>query len=558
VVPGRALDARGGDRLSITRFDALLSGLALRRTNGTWLESRDWYAFLSLAGGRLGAQADGLPPEPFTAIRFRVGLPEAMDRQDPNVWPPDHPLNPSVNGLHWGWQGAYVHLAVEGHDKVSSSEPGGFSYHLAGATTPMWVELPVRFSGSGPTTLRVSFAVDRFLEDGGVIRQAASTHSRAGDALAEQLKRRAPGAVGLKELLADVFQPTTTPGPGSAVIAGTTPFHLDVSQRLPKVRFPEDNPMTVEGVALGERLFREPRLSRNGTQACISCHEPSRGFTDGRPVSTGAEGQKGRRNAMALANLAWGAGFFWDGRAPTLRSQVLKPIQDPQEMNERLDAVVAKLSGDAMYPALFKAAFGSPEITADRIARALEQFLLTLVAQDSKFDRAARGLATLTSREQRGLELFVTEHDPARGLRGADCFHCHGGNLFSNGQFLNNGLKPAGGDLGREEFTGVESDRGKFKVPSLRNVAITGPYMHDGRFETLEQVIEHYNGPMDRTPTLDPNLAKHPREGLMLSPEDKASLAAFLRTLTDSRFQSGPPPGGQTPETPTLSNRAPP
>ena len=167
------------------------------------------------------------------------------------------------------------------------------------------------------------------------------------------------------------------------------------------------------------------------------------------------------------------------------------------------------------------------------------------MSQESKFDRAARKLTALTAQEQRGLQLFVTEHDPARGLRGADCFHCHGGNLFSNHEFMNNGLDERDGDLGRMEVTKSEADRAKFKVPSLRNVALTAPYMHDGRFATLEEVIEHYNGPMNRSRTLDPNLAKHPEAGLGLSAEEKAALVAFLKTLTDEQFVSPVPSANQ-------------
>ena len=239
---------------------------------------------------------------------------------------------------------------------------------------------------------------------------------------------------------------------------------------------------------------------------------------------------------MALVNLAWQKEFFWDGRAKSLRQQVLAPIQDAYEMNEKLESVVAKLAAGPDYPARFKRAFGDSGITSERLSLALEQFLLTLISQDSKFDRAARKLTQLTSQEQRGLQLFVTESDPARGLRGADCFHCHGGNLFSNHQFINNGLQERPGDLGRMEVTGLEADRGKFKVPSLRNVALTAPYMHDGRFATLEEVVEHYNGKLQRSPNLDPNLAKHPETGLGLTAEDKAALVAFLKTLTDEAF----------------------
>jgi cytochrome c peroxidase len=184
-------------------------------------------------------------------------------------------------------------------------------------------------------------------------------------------------------------------------------------------------------------------------------------------------------------------------------------------------------------------------VTAERVALALEQFLLTLISQDSKFDRASRKIETLTAEERRGLELFVTEHDPARGLRGADCFHCHGGNLFTSGQLANNGLPALGatggkGDEGRFDVTGNEADRGKFKVPSLRNVAATGPYMHDGRFATLEEVVEHYDRGVQRSATLDPNLAKHPASGLGLSAEDKRALVAFLKTLTDETFLRPP------------------
>jgi cytochrome c peroxidase len=248
---------------------------------------------------------------------------------------------------------------------------------------------------------------------------------------------------------------------------------------------------------------------------------------------------------MPLANLAWASAFFWDGRAKSLREQVLLPIQDAHEMNETLDRVVVKLRDDREYPAQFKAAFGAAEISPDRMALALEQFLLTLVTQESKFDRAARKLDQLTPQEQRGLQLFVTEYDPARGLRGADCFHCHGGNLFSNGQFMNNGLEERDGDLGRMEATRLETDRGKFKVPTLRNVALTAPYMHDGRFGTLEEVVEHYNGRLHRSRTLDPNLAKHPEAGLGLSADDKAALVAFLKTLTDEHFVSSNSPANQ-------------
>jgi cytochrome c peroxidase len=236
---------------------------------------------------------------------------------------------------------------------------------------------------------------------------------------------------------------------------------------------------------------------------------------------------------MALFNLAWHGEMFWDGRAKTLRDQVLMPVQDKHEMNEALPRVVAKLKEDAACKAEFKRAFGSEEISSERIAMALEQHLLSLTSQDSKFDRATRKLDKLTDSEARGLKLFVTEFDPTHGLRGADCFHCHGGMLFTNHAFHNNGLTLTADDIGREAVTKSAADRGKFKVPSLRNIALTAPYMHDGRFQTLEEVVEHYDHGVQRTGTLDPNLAKHPAQGLGLTTQEKADLVAFLKTLTD-------------------------
>ena len=189
---------------------------------------------------------------------------------------------------------------------------------------------------------------------------------------------------------------------------------------------------------------------------------------------------------------------------------------------------------------MFAAAFGSPQITAEKIGLALEQFVLTLTSFDSKFDRAMGGQAKLAADEQRGFELFMTEYEPRTGQFGADCFHCHGGANFSTHGFANNGLDADFKDSGRYEVTKKAGDKGKFAVPSLRNVALTAPYMHDGRFPTLEEVVEHYSRGVKRSTTLDPNLAKHPAGGLNLSAADKAALVAFLKTLTDERYLNGP------------------
>jgi cytochrome c peroxidase len=371
-------------------------------------------------------------------------------------------------------------------------------------------------------------------------RDGNSTHSRPGDPIAAKMKANLASVFSVRSVKADTFQELTAAAQPAPRVAGTKPYHLEISQRLPKASLPADNPLTVEGVELGRRLFHDPRLSINNSQSCASCHDRTFAFSDARRVSLGAEGQFGRRQSMPLQNLAWAREFFWDGRVKTLREQALLPIEDPTEMNEKLDRVIAKLEADAEYPALFAAAFGKvaggSAITPDRLGLAMEQFLLTLVSQDSRFDRAARKVETLTEQEKLGLQLFITEHDPRMGLRGADCFHCHGGNLFTTHQFANNGLAPSANDPGRMEATGLQIDRDMFKIPSLRNVAVTAPYMHDGRFQTLEEVIDHYDHGIHRSPTLDPNIAKHPPQGLGLTAAEKAALVAFLKTLTDDAF----------------------
>lgn len=521
----------------VTRLDMLLSGLALRRADGTWLESADWHAFLSATkeGASFTAEGTDTPPGDYTALRFRIGVDEAVNKADPHGFPPDHALNPQINGLHWGWTGGYIFTALEGRFQNGEREDG-FSYHVANAPQLMTVELPVSFHGGSPLTLRLDFDLKRVLAGIDFAKDGTSTHSREGDPLAARLKHNIEQAFRVRSTHYDVYQTPVRAEEPVAVPAGTHPFTPAMTRRFPQVSLPRDNPLTEEGVALGRRLFHDTRLSVNESQSCASCHEQARAFSDARRFSTGAEQQQGKRNAMPLFNLAWHDAFFWDGRAPTLREQVLMPITDPAEMNETLPNVVAKLAADDDVAGEFKAAFGTPDITEERIAKALEQFLLTLVSQESRFDRAVRKLTTLTESEKRGLQLFVTEFDPKRGLRGADCFHCHGGTLFASQSFANNGLELAADDTGRMAVTGKEDDRGKFKVPSLRNIALTAPYMHDGRFATLEEVVEHYSGGVRRTSTLDPNLAKHPDTGIQLTAEEKADLVAFLKTLTDEEF----------------------
>lgn len=235
--------------------------------------------------------------------------------------------------------------------------------------------------------------------------------------------------------------------------------------------------------------------------------------------------------------------MFWDGRASTLRAQALKPIQDPLEMNETLPNVVAKLSAEKRYTDQFIRAFGDAGVTPERIALAIEQFELTMISNNSKYDRYLRGETPLSDAEERGRVLFFSEFDPFGSSKGGECFHCHGGHNFTNDEYMNNGLDTDASmtDEGRRNVTGDPADRGRFKVPSLRNIALTPPYMHDGRFATLEEVIDHYNSGVKSSQTVEFILQYNLQPGgLQLTTQDKSDLAAFLKTLTDPEFVNNP------------------
>ena len=318
-----------------------------------------------------------------------------------------------------------------------------------------------------------------------------------------------------------------------------TPYAFEYGD-LPAPDLPPDNPLTVQGVELGRMLFYETMLSRDGSQSCASCHRQEDGFSDTARLSIGVEGLPGLRQAMSVFNMAWHTNeYFWDGRAQLLRDQSLFPIEDPLEMNETLDNVVAKLSASQLYRDQFVRAFGSEEITPERMALAMEQFMLSIVSYQSKYDRYLAGEIELTESEQRGLVLFQTEYNPFFPEHsGADCVHCHGGLNFENDLYMNNGLDTddAFTDFGRELVTGKASDRAKFKVPTLRNIAVTPPYMHDGRFQTLEEVIDHYNAGIKESSTVDPTVFNTKDTGLYLTEQDKEDLINFLKTLTDEAF----------------------
>jgi cytochrome c peroxidase len=324
----------------------------------------------------------------------------------------------------------------------------------------------------------------------------------------------------------------------------TTPYNLSTGA-FEQPSIAPDNQLTVQGVKLGRMLFYEKRLSRDGSMSCASCHRQEHAFSDTSLFSEGVRGKLGKRQAMAVFNMAWNDNeFFWDGRAHLLRDQSLKPIQDSLEMDETLENVIQKLEADQLYKDQFMRAFGSEEITEAKMALAMEQFMNSIVSVESKYDRYLRGEVTLDTNEERGRVLFFSEFNPGfPQLSGADCQHCHSGRNFENDRYMNNGLDTDAeiSDNGRMDVTGRASDKGKFKVTSLRNVAITPPYMHDGRFQTLEEVVDHYNSGLKNSSTLDPTLLYPINSGgLQLSEEDKRDLVAFLKTLTDEVLPNNP------------------
>jgi cytochrome c peroxidase len=303
------------------------------------------------------------------------------------------------------------------------------------------------------------------------------------------------------------------PVPGQERFRLSTPLGLDEYFFVP-----EDNPLTPEKIELGRRLFFDKLLSVDRSIACVSCHKPELAFSDGLSVAVGVGGRKGTRNAPAIINRAYGRSFFWDGRAQTLEEQVLRPIQDPVEMRLTLDELTARLRADARYADAFRRAFGDG-VSATNVARALASFVRTLRSGGSPFDRFQNGEQMALSVEaRRGLELF-------RGK--ANCVACHAGPNLSDEQFHNTGVSWGKGDLGRYAVTGKEKDRGAFKTPTLREIARTAPYMHDGSIATLEEVIEYYNRGGNPNPYLDSELRP-----LRLTVEDRQALVVFLRTLS--------------------------
>ncbi|RMG82324.1 MAG: cytochrome-c peroxidase [Bacteroidetes bacterium] len=311
-----------------------------------------------------------------------------------------------------------------------------------------------------------------------------------------------------------------------------TPYTVDIPEGFPDMQIPEDNPMTVEGIRLGKKLFYDPILSGDSTQSCASCHQPSFAFSDPKQFSVGITGAQGTRNAPAIINQGWNFEFFWDGRAQSLEEQALAPVPNPIEMHLQWKDAIVRLKNHPEYPELFYQAFGTKEIDSMHVVKAIAQFERTLISSNSKYHKFLRDEVALTPQELNGMTIYFTEK--------GDCFHCHGTVLLTDNLYHNNGLDSVFTDLGRYNVTQDPNDKGKFKTPTLINIELTAPYMHDGRFATLEEVIDHYSEGVKVSATIDPLMKKAHQGGLHLTAQEKADLIAFLKTFTDESFINNP------------------
>lgn len=329
-----------------------------------------------------------------------------------------------------------------------------------------------------------------------------------------------------------------------------SPMLLEIEEpdAFASIIYPEDNPTTAEGLALGRDLFFDPILSQDSTVSCGTCHQPDRAFTDGLERSIGIHGRVGARNAPGLANVGYlYETLFWDGRADNLEAQALHPIADAAEMGGDWPEVMDKLRDHPDYGGRLQRAFGlrsGEELKREHVGRALAQFQRSLISSDSKYDRVQRGEAVFTEQEALGFALFFDYGDETEGefanLPSAECAHCHVPPHFTNQGFFNNGLDEAitledFQDPGRGAISGSRYDLGLFRSPSLRNVALTGPYMHDGRMKTLAEVVAHYNAGGHYAENRSPNVRP-----LGLTPGQEQALTMFLQTLTDSTFVTNP------------------
>ncbi len=321
---------------------------------------------------------------------------------------------------------------------------------------------------------------------------------------------------------------------------GSTPYVFPKLMFFPEMPVNINNPVTVEGAELGRHLFYDPILSSDSTMACASCHKQEFAFSDApNQFSKGRNEKLLARNTMPLFNLAWASEFFWDGRATSLENQVFEPVRSHDEMDLSWIEAAERIERITFYKQKFALAFGEEKIDSVLISKAVGQFLRTLISNTSRYDSLQMGLISFTKDEAEG---FVLVNDMTKG----DCLHCHTTDadaLGTTNKFSNNGLDAFADaheckDIGRGKVSGALKDYGHFRIPSLRNIALTAPYMHDGRFKTLEEVVDFYSEGVKTNATIDSKIGSHPRGGVHLTAEEKRKLIVFLNTLTDRAFAS--------------------
>ncbi|SER88045.1 cytochrome-c peroxidase [Pedobacter rhizosphaerae] len=307
---------------------------------------------------------------------------------------------------------------------------------------------------------------------------------------------------------------------------------LTAPEGFPAIKINSDNPLSNQGVELGRLLFYDVRLSGNNKVSCASCHSQRLAFSDGVALTNaGVSGQNLERHSPALINLAWANGFFWDGGSKNLESQAFGPITNMHEMQQDLNELEFELKQVPEYVKRFSDIF-KDGVKATNVAKALAQFQLTLISSNSKYDKFKLGEISLNAQELRGLNLIHIK-----------CKSCHSGELFTDNAYHNNGIDDVYSDehegihQGRYRITHDPSDLGSFKTPTLRNVMLTAPYMHDGRFKNIDEVLEHYNSGLKKSSTVDPLLFQNNKQlGVPISPKEKLDIKAFLMALTDNDF----------------------
>ncbi|MFM2392644.1 MAG: hypothetical protein RLZZ546_621 [Bacteroidota bacterium] len=311
---------------------------------------------------------------------------------------------------------------------------------------------------------------------------------------------------------------------------------------FPNLLIPSDNPLTIEGITLGRDIFFDKILSANNSMSCSSCHHPEKAFTDGKKNSVGIDGVAGTRSSMSLVNIGFTKnGMFWDGRSKTLETQALLPVEDPIELHAKWPDIEERLQNHKDYPTKFRQAFGiktKSEIKKELVAKALAQYQRAIISADSKYDRVKQGKEKFTDLELIGLSLYID--DPLDDLPDAECHHCHQLDLATADNYFNNGLQAANTlndfqDRGLGGFTGNIAENGKMKATTLRNIFLSAPYMHDGRFSSIDEVLDHYNENFKNSPNKDALIHK-----LNLTPFHKEALKAFLKTLTDTSYLQNP------------------